>query len=116
MPTLPSKLNPRSEDFKASAGAMRALVDDLNAKLAFVAQGGGEAARAKHVARVIDHAGIYLLIAGSYTPFTLIALRGACQFGVTASATAVLQQHPDEEAAVPLDSGPQCPKIGRAHV
>jgi 3-methylcrotonyl-CoA carboxylase beta subunit len=51
MPVLASKLNPRSEDFKANAAAMRALVDDLNAKLAQIAHGGGEAARAKHVAR-----------------------------------------------------------------
>jgi hemolysin III len=33
--------------------------------------------RAKRVFRVIDHAAIYLLIAGSYTPFTLGVLRGA---------------------------------------
>lgn len=32
--------------------------------------------RAKRVLRVIDHGAIYLLIAGSYTPFTLGALRG----------------------------------------
>src|SRR5689334_25317340 len=51
MPALASKLNPRSEDFRANAAAMRALVDDLNAKLAQIAQGGGEAPRAKHVAR-----------------------------------------------------------------
>ncbi|WP_119353701.1 carboxyl transferase domain-containing protein [Azohydromonas sediminis] len=51
MPTLTSRLAPRSDEFKASAAAMRALVDDLNAKLAQIAQGGGEAARAKHVAR-----------------------------------------------------------------
>ncbi|MDE2147156.1 MAG: methylcrotonoyl-CoA carboxylase [Burkholderiales bacterium] len=51
MPTLASKLDPRSEDFKASAGQMRRLVDDLNAKLAQIAQGGGEAARARHTAR-----------------------------------------------------------------
>ncbi len=51
MPVLTSKLNPRSEAFKASAEQMRALVDDLNAKLATIAQGGGEAARAKHSAR-----------------------------------------------------------------
>ena len=51
MPALASKLNPRSDDFKANAAAMRALVDDLNARLAQIAQGGGEAARAKHVAR-----------------------------------------------------------------
>ena len=51
MPALASKLNPRSEDFKANAAAMRTLVDDLNAKLAQIAQGGGEPARAKHLAR-----------------------------------------------------------------
>ena len=51
MPVLSSKLNPRSEEFKASAEAMRAQVDDLNAKLAQIAQGGGASARAKHTAR-----------------------------------------------------------------
>jgi hemolysin III len=34
-------------------------------------------ARAKRVLRVLDHSSIYVLIAGTYTPFTLIALRGA---------------------------------------
>lgn len=29
----------------------------------------------KHVFKILDHAGIYLLIAGTYTPFTLITLR-----------------------------------------
>jgi hemolysin III len=33
--------------------------------------------RAKQVFRVIDHVTIYLLIAGTYTPFTLGVLRGA---------------------------------------
>src|SRR5436853_2397076 len=51
MPVLATKLSVRSEDFKANAGAMRALVDDLNARLAQIAQGGGEGPRAKHVAR-----------------------------------------------------------------
>src|SRR5438552_10087438 len=51
MATLASKLNPRTEDFKANAAAMRALVDDLNAKLARIALGGGEGPRAKHLAR-----------------------------------------------------------------
>jgi len=51
MPTLVSKLNVRSEEFKANATAMRALVDDLNAKLAKIALGGGEGPRAKHLAR-----------------------------------------------------------------
>ena len=51
MPVLTSKLNPRAETFRASADQMRALVDDLNAKLAQVAQGGGEKARQRHVSR-----------------------------------------------------------------
>ncbi|UTA47212.1 hemolysin III family protein [Simiduia sp. 21SJ11W-1] len=34
-------------------------------------------ARAKHVFRLLDHCAIYLLIAGTYTPFLLINLRGA---------------------------------------
>lgn len=33
--------------------------------------------RAKRVLRVLDHQGIYLLIAGSWTPFCLVSLRGA---------------------------------------
>lgn len=33
--------------------------------------------RAKEVFQVLDHHAIYLLIAGTYTPFTLIALKGA---------------------------------------
>lgn len=32
--------------------------------------------RAKRTLRVLDHSAIYLLIAGTYTPFTLISLRG----------------------------------------
>ena len=32
---------------------------------------------AKHVLHVFDHCAIYLLIAGTYTPFTLLTLRGA---------------------------------------
>lgn len=32
--------------------------------------------RTKHVLRILDHAAIYLLIAGTYTPFTLGALGG----------------------------------------
>ena len=51
MPVLTSKLNPRSEAFKTSARLMQQLLDDLNARLATIAQGGGEAARAKHTAR-----------------------------------------------------------------
>ncbi|HEY1986783.1 MAG TPA: hemolysin III family protein [Terracidiphilus sp.] len=32
--------------------------------------------RARHVFQVLDHSAIYLLIAGTYTPFTLVSLRG----------------------------------------
>lgn len=32
--------------------------------------------RARHVFHVLDHSAIYLLIAGTYTPFTLVTLRG----------------------------------------
>jgi len=31
--------------------------------------------KVKHVFKILDHAGIYLLIAGTYTPFTLVTLR-----------------------------------------
>ncbi len=31
--------------------------------------------RVKHVFKILDHAGIYVLIAGTYTPFTLVTLR-----------------------------------------
>src|SRR3954464_7024105 len=51
MPALSTQLNARSEDFKANAAAMRLLVDDLNAKLARIAEGGGEEARKKHLSR-----------------------------------------------------------------
>ncbi len=51
MTKLESKLNPRSAEFQANAAAMRALVDDLRGQFAKVEQGGGEAARAKHMAR-----------------------------------------------------------------
>ena len=33
--------------------------------------------RAKRIFRVLDHQAIYLLIAGTYTPFTVMALKGA---------------------------------------
>ncbi len=51
MPVLESQLNARSAEFQSNAAAMQALVDDLNAQVARHAEGGGEAARAKHMAR-----------------------------------------------------------------
>jgi len=37
----------------------------------------GTNGRIKNILRVVDHQAIYLLIAGTYTPFTLVPLRGA---------------------------------------
>ena len=51
MPALQTQLNVRSDDFRVNASAMQRLVDDLRTHLTAVAQGGGEAARAKHTAR-----------------------------------------------------------------
>ena len=51
MPVLQTQLNSRSASFMANAAVLQAAVDDLNAQVAAIAVGGGEAARAKHVAR-----------------------------------------------------------------
>lgn len=51
MSALETQLNARSADFQANAAAMRALVDDLTAKVAKATQGGGDTARARHTAR-----------------------------------------------------------------
>lgn len=40
--------------------------------------------RARHALRVLDHSAIYLLIAGTYTPFTLVSLRGSVGWWVFA--------------------------------
>ena len=51
MPVLDSSLDPRSQDFRDNADYHRALVAELDMRLARVADGGGEQARAKHVER-----------------------------------------------------------------
>ena len=51
MRVLKSQINPRSEEFRANAQALRAAVEDLRAMAAEATLGGGEAARARHVAR-----------------------------------------------------------------
>jgi hemolysin III len=48
--------------------------------------------KARHVLKIIDHSSIYLLIAGTYTPFTLVTLResgGWWLFGVVWSLAIV---------------------------
>ena len=51
MTVLQTKLNPRTDEFRAAADAMRQLVADLRAQVARAAEGGGAEARAKHSAR-----------------------------------------------------------------
>ena len=51
MSVLQTQLNNRSADFLANAAALQAAVDDLRVQLKKSAAGGGEKARAKHVAR-----------------------------------------------------------------
>ncbi len=51
MPVLESALDTRSPEFQANAAAMQALVDDLRRTADRVRQGGGEAARQRHLAR-----------------------------------------------------------------
>jgi 3-methylcrotonyl-CoA carboxylase beta subunit len=51
MPEIKSAANPRSEEFRANAAAMAALVADLRAKVDRIALGGDESSRARHVAR-----------------------------------------------------------------
>ena len=101
MPVLETQLNARSADFGHNASAMRALVADLNAKLAQVAQGGGAAARAKHEGRgkLLPRDRVQMLIDPG-TPFLelapLAALATFCEISdvaalcsCTAAATAV---------------------------
>ena len=51
MSVLQTQLNSRSADFLANAAALQTVVDDLRVQLNKSAAGGGEKARAKHVAR-----------------------------------------------------------------
>ena len=51
MPALKSSLDPRSPEFQDNVAYHRALVDELDARLARAADGGGEKARDKHTAR-----------------------------------------------------------------
>jgi 3-methylcrotonyl-CoA carboxylase beta subunit len=51
MPIIESKLNPRSDEFRANVAALEAVVADLRAKVAHLALGGGQAARDKHLSR-----------------------------------------------------------------
>ena len=51
MPVLQTRINPQSAAFAENRRAMEALVSDLRAQIAIAARGGGESARARHLAR-----------------------------------------------------------------
>src|SRR5277367_5115426 len=51
MTVLTTSIDRRSEVFAANAAAMRVLVEDLREKVAAIREGGGEAARRRHLAR-----------------------------------------------------------------
>jgi 3-methylcrotonyl-CoA carboxylase beta subunit len=51
MPVLKTALDKRSEAFRANGAYMRGLVDDLRARLADIAKGGGDAAHERHLSR-----------------------------------------------------------------
>lgn len=51
MSRIESQINSRSAEFQANREAMQTLVSDLRAKVASIARGGGEQARAKYLSR-----------------------------------------------------------------
>ncbi len=51
MPALSSQLDPRSTEFASNADYHRALVEELDRRLARAAEGGGEKARTRHTER-----------------------------------------------------------------
>ncbi|MBL8691405.1 MAG: methylcrotonoyl-CoA carboxylase [Rhodospirillaceae bacterium] len=51
MSVIASQVNPRSEEFRRNADAMRAAVDDLKATVHKIKEGGGEEARKRHLGR-----------------------------------------------------------------
>jgi 3-methylcrotonyl-CoA carboxylase beta subunit len=51
MPVIESRLSTRDATYARNRDAMAALVDDLRTQIAAIEQGGGEAARKRHVAR-----------------------------------------------------------------
>lgn len=51
MTALPSRLSSQSADFKTNAEAMEKTIADFKDKLTTIQQGGGDTARAKHLAR-----------------------------------------------------------------
>ena len=71
---------------------------------------------AKGRLKVFDHCAIYLLIAGTYTPFTLIGLRGPWGWGLfTAIWTLAIAGTLMETTAVPLAMFPRSFRVSSSH-
>jgi 3-methylcrotonyl-CoA carboxylase beta subunit len=79
MPALRSNLDRRSAEFAANAAAMQALVSDLRVRTARAAEGGGEAARARHLERgkLLPRERVRLLLDPG-TPFLELSPLAAC--------------------------------------
>ena len=51
MPVIQSRIDTRSDEFKANAAFLQSQVDDLRARAAVIAAGGDAKSRERHVAR-----------------------------------------------------------------
>ncbi|TKR33063.1 methylcrotonoyl-CoA carboxylase [Luteimonas gilva] len=80
MPVLTSQLDPRSQDFQDNAAYHRGLVEELDARLAAAAGGGGEKARNKHTERgkllVRDRIAALLDPGSPFLEFSALAAEG----------------------------------------
>lgn len=84
MAAIRSKLDSRSAEFQANAREMAAKVADLRAVVERIAQGGDEAARAKHTARgkLLPRERLRLLLLALAISASLNAPIGETKFGV----------------------------------
>ncbi|MEJ2402406.1 MAG: carboxyl transferase domain-containing protein, partial [Xanthomonadales bacterium] len=89
MSRIESQLNTGSEDFRANAAHMRALVDDLEQTVARVMQGGGAAAQERHRGRgkllVRERIDALLDPGSSFLELSQLAARGVYEAEVPAA-------------------------------
>jgi len=92
MTLLPSQINPRSDEFRRNADAMRAQVAELKSLVEKIGQGGGEAARAKHLARnkLLPRERVRLLLDPGSPFLELSALAGQGLYGEEVPAGGIL--------------------------
>ena len=105
MPVLATKLNPRSDEFKANAAAMRALVDDLNAQAGAASRRAAARRRAPSTrarGKLLPRDRVELLLDPG-TPFLelapLAALRHVHDGGDAAPARADRRHRPRQRAS-----------------